>query len=156
LQDFLNKYPFVVIPFFILFWCALLFLIAALTGWMRLARGFRETSTFTGPIWGCQSARMRWGSHYGSCLNVGADVMGLKLSVLFLFRPFHPPLFIPWSEIAVGERGKVLLVRRVKLLLGREEPIPFVISATLADRIQAAAAGSWPIEASREPPGNAV
>jgi hypothetical protein len=39
-----------------------------------------------------------------------------------------------------------LFVRQVKLMLGREEQIPFVISGTLADRIQAAAGASWPIE----------
>ena len=82
---------------------------------------------------------MRWTSHYGSCLNVGADPAGVKISVLFPFRPGHPPLLIPWSEISVASRRKFLFIRRVKLLLGREEQIPFVISGGLADRIQAAA-----------------
>jgi hypothetical protein len=37
-------------------------------------------------------------------------------------------------------------MKQVKLLLGREEQIPFLISGRLAERIQAAAGGSWPIE----------
>jgi hypothetical protein len=39
-----------------------------------------------------------------------------------------------------------LFIGHVKLLLGREEQIPFVIRNRLADRIQAAAGASWPIE----------
>jgi hypothetical protein len=147
LQDFLDKYPLASIPLFILFWWAVLFLIAALTGWMTLARRFRLASPFAGQTWGFQSARMRWTSHYGSCLSVGADPTGLKLSVLFLFRPGHPPLFVPWSEISVAKRWKFLFVRQVKLVLGREEQIPLVISGRLADRIQGAAGVSWPVEA---------
>jgi hypothetical protein len=146
LQDFLDKYPLAFIPFFVLFWCAISFLLGALSGWMTLAERFLLTSPFTGPTWGFQSARMRWTSRYGNCLNVGADPTGLKLSMLFLFRPGHPSLFVPWSEISVGKRQRFLFITQVKLLLGREEQIPFVIGGALADRIQAAAGTSWPIE----------
>jgi hypothetical protein len=147
LQDFLNKYPLALIPLFVFFWCAIASLIAVLTGWTTLAERFRTTSTFTGPTWGFQSARMRWSSHYHGCLTVGADTTGLKLSILFLFRPGHPPLFVPWSEISVAKRWRFLFIRQVKLLLGREEQIPLVITGRLADRIQAAAGASWPVEA---------
>jgi hypothetical protein len=146
LQDFLNRYPLAFIPLFILFWCAILSLIAVLSGWATLAQRFRLTATFAGPTWAFQSARMRWNSHYGSCLNVSADATGLKLSVLFLFRPGHPPLFVPWSEISVAKRWRFLFFRQVKLLLGRGEQIPLVIGGGLADRIQAAAGANWPIE----------
>jgi len=146
LQDFLNKYPLASIPLFVLFWCAILCLIAVLSGWATLAERFRLASTFSGPTWSFQSARMRWTSHYGNCLTVGADATGLMLSVLFLLRPGHPPLFVPWSEISVAKRQNFWIIRRVRLLLGREEQIPFVVSGGLADRIQAAAGASWPIE----------
>ena len=146
LQDFLDKYPLALLAFGVFFWCSTLFLVGALSGWVTLAQKFRLASPFTGPTWGGQSAYMRWMSHYGNCLSIGADATGLKLAVFFLFRPGHPPLFLPWSEISVASRSKFLFFRRVKLVLGREEQIPFSISGTLADRIQAAAAASWPIE----------
>jgi hypothetical protein len=146
LRDFLDQYPLAFIPVFVLFWCAISFFIAAMSGWMTLAKKFRVTSAFTGVTWGFQSARMRWTSRYGSCLNVGADPVGLKLSIMFLFRPGHPPLFIPWNEILVEKRSQILFSRQVKLLLGREEQIPLLISGRLADRIQAAAGTNWPIE----------
>ena len=97
MQDFLNQYPLLaIIPLFILLWCAVIFLIAALSGWMDLASRFHLTSTFTGSAWRLQRARMRWTSHYGSCLTVGADMTGLNLATLFLFRVGYPPLLIPW------------------------------------------------------------
>jgi hypothetical protein len=89
---------------------------------------------------------MRWASHYGNCLTIGADTTGLMLSVLFPYRPGHPPLFIPWGEISLASRRDFLFIRRVKLLLGREEQIPFVIGGGLAEQIQAAAGANWPIE----------
>lgn len=146
MQDFLDKYPYAFIPFFVLFWCAILFLVSAVSGWMALAQKFRLNSMFSGPSWGFQSAYKRWMGHYGNCLNVGADPTGLKFSILFPFRPGHPPLLLPWSEISVERRSKFLSFRQVKLLLGREEQIPFSISGRLADRIQSAAGTSWPIE----------
>jgi hypothetical protein len=146
LQKFLDQYPLVLIPFFVLFWCVVMFLIARLTGWNTLAERFRLISTFTGPIWGFQSARTRWSTHYGSCLNVGADASRLMLSVFFLFRLGHPPLLVPWSEISIAGRQSYWFIRQVRLLLGREEQIPFIICGRLADRIQAAAGANWPIE----------
>ncbi|HWJ19538.1 MAG TPA: hypothetical protein VNR65_12515 [Geobacterales bacterium] len=142
----MNQYPLAFIPLIFLSWCAVSFLIAAVSGWMDLAQRLRLSSPFAGSTWSFQSASMRWMSRYRSCLNVGADPSGLQLSMFFLFRPGHPPLFIPWSEVTVARRWTFLFVPQVKLLLGREEQIPFVISETLADRIQAAAGASWPIE----------
>jgi hypothetical protein len=80
-------------------------------------------------------------------LTVGADPSGLYLSVMFLFRIGHPPLFLPWHEVSVRRRWKVLGLRYVELRLGQEEQLPFQISGTLADRIKAAAGASWPVEA---------
>lgn len=146
MEDFLNKYPLAILPLLILFWCAILFVVGRLSGWSTLAGRFRLASTFAGATWEFRSARMRWTFHYGNCVTVGANASGLMLSVLFPFRPGHPPLFIPWSEILVAERRKILFFRRVQLLLGREEQIPLVISGRLSDCIQAAAGPNWPIE----------
>ena len=89
---------------------------------------------------------MRWGANYKSCLTIGADPAGLHLSPLFFFRIGHPPLFIPWTEIVFRSRRKILFIEFVELELGREEQIPFMIRAGLADQIRPAAASSWPVE----------
>ncbi len=87
---------------------------------------------------------MRWGANYNNCLIIGADPTGLYLSTLFFRRIGHPPLFIPWPEISLRGRRKILFVEFVEFRLGREERIPFSIRAGLADKIRPAAATSWP------------
>jgi len=147
MQRFLDSYPFVPLLIFPFFWCAVLWLIGQLSGWSLLAQKFRLTSSFPGECWSWQSARMRWGANYGSCLTAGADATGLYLRVMIFFRAGHPPLLLPWHEISVRKRGKTVFFRYVELSLGREEQIAFRISGRLADRIQAAAGTNWPVEA---------
>lgn len=93
------------------------FVIGQISGWAVLSRRFRDRATF------------------------GADETGLYMSVLLPFRVGHAPLFIPWAEIQVSSsiRGGR------KLLLGRQESIPLLISVSLADKIKSAAGQAWPV-----------
>jgi hypothetical protein len=145
--DLFQSHPSLVIVFFIAFWCFVTFLISVITGWHSLAQRFRYTDDFDGETWGFRSAYTRFFSHYGSCLKFGANSSGLYMSIFPLFRPGHPPLLIPWSEVTViqGETGFLFFKRR-KLLLGREEPIPLSISAALAENLKRAAGHAWPLE----------
>ena len=88
---------------------------------------------------------MRWGANYNNCLTIGADPGGLYLSLLVFFRIGHPPLFIPWTEISLGGRRKIMFIECVEFKLGREEQIPFLIRTALADQIRSAAAPNWPV-----------
>ena len=90
---------------------------------------------------------MRWGTNYKHCLTVGADPTGLFLSVLFFYRVGHPPLFLPWSELSIRRRRRILFFKYVEFRLGREEQIPFLIREDFADQIRAGAASNWPAEA---------
>ena len=76
---------------------------------------------------------MRWGANYNNCLTIGVDTAGLYLSPLFFFRIGHPPLFIPWTEISLRGRRKILFIDFFELKLGLEERIPFLIRASLAE-----------------------
>ncbi len=51
----------------------------------------------------------------------------------FSFSPRPSLLFIPWSEISVAKRSDFLSIRQVKLLLGDDEQIPFMITGRLAE-----------------------
>jgi hypothetical protein len=131
--------------FFFGMWCATSLLTGKMSGWGTLGRRFSSTLPFPSQTWHWKSARMRWGANYKSCLTVGADPAGLYLSSLFFFRIGHPALFVPWTEISLRGRRKILFIEFVELQLGREEHIPFVIRAGLADQIRSAAASSWPV-----------
>jgi hypothetical protein len=43
---------------------------------------------------------------YGSCLIVGVDPTGIRLSILFPFRIGHPPLFLPWRALRIDPPSK--------------------------------------------------
>jgi hypothetical protein len=49
--------------------------------------------------------------NYSFVLKAALSERGLHLSVLFLFRPFHPPLFIPWESIRNVRRESVFFSR---------------------------------------------
>jgi hypothetical protein len=114
-------------------------------GWASLARDYRFSNHFDGKRWRFESARMRRMMGYNNCLTIGANEQGLYLSILFLFRSGHPPLFIPWRDIS-ARRKKFLWIKTAELRLGRETPIPFRIRENLADRLKDAAGESWPAE----------
>lgn len=89
--------------------------------------------------------RTIWGT-YGNCVNFGVDESGLYMAVFPLFRLGHAPLYIPWSEIQIISVKRGLIFKKRKLLLGRQELIPLVVSVTLAEKLKEAAGQAWPVE----------
>jgi hypothetical protein len=79
-------------------WCFILWIISLTGGWRKLAAHYRHLGDLQGQILRFQSARLNW-SNYSNILRIGLSEHGLYLSLMALFRPFHPPLFIPWEEI---------------------------------------------------------
>ena len=151
MQDFSNNHPFLFaigfVVYFICLWCGICLLLGFVSGWRTLAKRFRSTSAFMGSTWSGRSAYMRWLVHLGRILTVGTDSTGLFLRLMILFRIGQPSLLVPWSEVSVRKRGKILFFRYVVLELGRDERIPLIISGDLTDKIQAGAGTEWPVEA---------
>ena len=50
-------------------------------------------------------------ARYNGVLTVGVNPAGLYLAVMPLFRPGHPPLFIPWPDVTVGSEQRVVRCR---------------------------------------------
>ena len=144
-----NQYLAPLLPFLIVgWWLFVIYLLAAASGWRLLARRFRLQGEFTGQKWRMQSARLRWMISFNNCLTIGADETGLFMAPMLLFRPWQPPLFIPWAEISyAGTSG--IVFKYVDLQLGRSENIPFKISSSLAANLQAATGPGWPTEYNR-------
>ncbi len=94
------------IVFFITLWNFVVFLIAVIGGWLRLAQHYRAQADFEGTKWPMQSGYMGL-SRYRGVLTIGANSQGLYLAVFPLFRIAHPPLFIPWSDITTTERQRL-------------------------------------------------
>jgi hypothetical protein len=127
---------------FVAFWCAVLVLISALIGWRALAARFRSDSAPCGDLrtagpW-FATVYMRGWTHYSGVIRMTAAGDALYLSVLMPFRVGHPPLRIPWDEIAFT-RTRRFLQNFVALTLGTQERIPFRISERTARKLGLAA-----------------
>ncbi len=145
MQDWINKNFALIFPFFLVtMWILVGYVIALGGGWRLLAKRFRAQAPFSGKKWGGQSARMNWAANYSGVLTIGADNSGLFMVPFFLFRAGHPPLLIPWVEIAAARKTERFFFDFVELRLGRSEKIPLRISARLAAKIEMAAGSSWP------------
>lgn len=74
--------------------------------------------------------------NYSGCVTIGANPEGLFLRVFPLFRPFHPPLFIPWTAMQTTAReawyGKWVELR-VNDVPGVVVRLPKAVAVELAD-----------------------
>jgi hypothetical protein len=100
-------------PWFLLcftaLWVAVTGLLRGFCGWAALAKRFATSQPAAGESFAFASAGMGASStfpvNYNSCLFLTVGPGGIRMSMLFLFRLGHPPLFIPWSEVeSVAEK----------------------------------------------------
>lgn len=91
-------------------WSFALFVSSAVGGWWKLSNRFRADGPAGGEAFSMLNGRLRF-INYSFVLKAALSERGLHLSVLFLFRPFHPPLFIPWESIRNVRRESVFFSR---------------------------------------------
>ncbi len=82
---------------FVPFYLITLKCLSIYSGWSELSKEFGYKGKFSGTLLRCQSV----GS--GGATHVGVSNEGLYLALLFIFRPFHKPLFIPWERITLAK-----------------------------------------------------
>ena len=149
MQNWINQHStalwFIFPAYFVILWLLVSAVISFIGGWTTLAKRFRLKTAFTGTRWSGQSGQMLWIAGYGNCLTVGCSHEGLYLATMPLFSFRHPPLLIPWAEIAI-KRQRILFFQFVRFSLGRELDIPLYLRARLADKVRNAAGDHWPIE----------
>ena len=81
--------------------------LSKLSGWETLARKYEFKGKFHGKLLRCRGL--------GGGTHIGANEDGLYFAVLFSFRPFHKPFFVPWQDIK-AVRKKYLMKRGYKLM----------------------------------------
>jgi hypothetical protein len=96
------------IPFFLGGWCIVSFALSWIGGWYQLGKSYRARDRPSGKRF---SMRSGWVGIVGGrwIFTIYNSQDGLYLSRSWLFRPFHPPLFIPWSEIHDARPGRFLM-----------------------------------------------
>ena len=128
---------------FLFLWVMILIFLSRLGGWSRLAREYRFYGEFRGQKLRLQSIRMRRGTKYNNCINIGVNMQGLYLSVFFLCRPGHPALFIRWSDITVEERKRWGFTN-IELRFRKAKDIIIGIRPGLGQKLAEAAGDYWP------------
>ena len=96
-------------PLFIGGWLLILFLLSVLGGWHALSKRYKSSSNFSGKLFRFVSGSLGnkiFPVSYSSCLSVSIGSDGIGLSVLPLFRFFHPKLLLPWSSVSDCKQEK--------------------------------------------------
>ncbi len=104
---------------FVVFWLAIMFLVAAMSGWRTLAEKYglpegEQMPEGTTIKWRSAALWGRFPTNYKSCLNFTATPTGLGIAPVAIFSTGHQPLFIPWADITMEEK-KILFSQRLKL-----------------------------------------
>jgi hypothetical protein len=138
----------IILAFFVifpLFWSVIVYLISRLGGWGSMAESYPTHEPHAAHCFPMQSAVLRLSANYSGVLKICADDQGLYFSVMFLFRPGHPPFFVPWEEISGTKKG-YFLYQAVDLRFQRTPNLPFRIYQRTADKLVAVANGRWAYE----------
>lgn len=110
----LGEILFILAGAFLVLWFFGLWFGSRVCGWRRLAEAYPSTSEFN-----CETrpTSARVGScTYNGILNVGASEAGLYLIPALIYRPFHPPLLIPWDDIDANvHRARFAICDKVRL-----------------------------------------
>ena len=113
------------------------------SGWGELAAAYRATSSFQGTPVAWRRLELGFSRVLFYPSRVAANRSGLYITAFPLFRPFNPPLFIPWGDLTFQEvRSHTSLPVRVRF---RRAPSAYlVITERLASSIALAAGGAFP------------
>ena len=142
MNELVKSHPELFVVFFPLIWFGVLYLLGHLGGWSGIAAEYRAREPFDGKRWSFQSGQFGW-SNYGSCVTVGANPRGVYFSVLFPFRPGHPPLFVPWEDVSMAE-GRGTFTSYVDLRFRRVSQTRVRLSKRLGDRLRSQSGSTWP------------
>lgn len=133
----------ILIPVGVVLWiCFILWLASQICGWAALARRYRAAERFTGRKRHFRSGKVGWGN-YNGCLTVGASAEGMYLAIVLIFRSGHPPLFIPWTEIAPREVRHWLFGDALELTMEKAPGTKVRLPAELARELAADANRAW-------------
>ena len=109
---FFKYFPF----FFIGMWVLVEFIISKM-GWSGLASKYKSDTEFIGNRIGIISASINF-ANYRNVLILKYNDEGIYLKPIILFRLFHPPILIPWSEIKEVRDKRILLFHLKQFIIG--------------------------------------
>ena len=125
-----------IFPFaFAVIWIVVNFILSRF-GWYDLAKYYRYDASFEGTNAGIISSNIS-GINYNNILNLRYNKEGFYLKTIFLFRLFHPPIFIPWKEIKNVKEGSFIFFRYKELSIGEPEVAKIRLKLVTFERMMA-------------------
>jgi hypothetical protein len=147
IEELFEDHFYVVFP---IIWIAICIFLSRMSGWHKLAEKYPRIDFISGEKWRFRSAKLRYSVGYNSCVNFVANREGLGISIFFIFRVGHPPLFIRWTDIEISKETK-LFRNVIRFTVGRDFPIPILVHKSLGHKIMEAAGQYLPKEDSMLP-----
>lgn len=97
-----STFALVFVLSFVAIWTFVTWIASRASGWQRMARRFGSPGPFAsvGERVRFTSAQIGW-ANYSGALDLRVSASGVYLATMWMFRPFHLPLFVPWNEIEV-------------------------------------------------------
>jgi hypothetical protein len=131
MEELFENYFFVFIP---ILWISISYIMSRMSGWHTLAEKYIRINFVSGDQWRFRSAKLRYSVGYNNCVMIVSNREGLGISVFFLFRVGHPPLFIPWTDISISKETK-FFGKMIRFSVGRDFPIPITVHQKLGYKI---------------------
>ena len=103
-------------------------------GWADLAARFKMEGKFHGTRIGLISASIN-SSSYQNSLILKYNDHGIYLNPILPFRPFHPALFIPWTEVKEVREKKIFIITYKELIIGDPFIAHIMISAKTFNKV---------------------
>jgi hypothetical protein len=142
IEELFEDHFYVVFP---VMWIAICIFLSRMSGWHQLAQNYPRIDFVSGEKLRFRSAKLRYSVGYNSCVNFIANREGLGISILFIFRMGHPPLFIRWTDIEISKEKKFFR-NVIRFTIGRDFPIPILVHKSLGHKIMEAAGQYLPKE----------
>lgn len=141
----ISKAPFIGVPlFFGVLWIGVTTVLGLMSGWFALASQFPDRPEETLAKINGQSGTMgAFGVNFNGILNFEVCPSGLRVSVNRIFGPFSHPFFVPWDNISVERKARIIGPAAV-LWFGGVGAGKLTLAGYVANRLARVSAGKWP------------
>lgn len=134
MDKLLPYFPVLFPVFFLGMWVLVTFVVSRM-GWSALATRYEGPAHFTGTRLGIISGSVNM-SNYKNALVLHYSHEGIYMRPVWIFRLFHKPVLIPWTEIKEIKEQKVLFFTTKELTIGAPRVATVTFSEAVFRRMQ--------------------
>lgn len=128
---------------------AFFFFFSRATGWHAVHEQYPDRHGYQGDWVGkdWDEVEVTFNNSTGvNSIRIGADSQGLYISMWIGFRPFNPPIFVPWSDVSSTWIKEIPFLPRpdlVKFNFAMVPDVPVYVGAYIAEEIEKLSEGQW-------------